>query len=450
MDDAKGIVSAWQSLLSEFRGVFTLGGWARFAQWATGTVLCSEEHTITQILTGLGLESQWRNVEHLAEYGSWNREAVERQLMRVVEQEHPARWGGYHPVAIDDTKEHRTSAEVWGTCTFHESGARSPNRATTVRAHNWVVLGDLASGKPWTYMPLASRLYFRKSQLPVGEQFRTKTAMAVEMLRVVSGESKVPILAAFDGAYAMETVIEPCLNPPPGQRRIDFVTRLRKDARLYEPLQASSKSSKGGRPRKWGKRLPSPQEHEKWNVGWQAGRAYVYGRIRTFRYKRLSCCWSVSGPSEIMHAYVFEVPGYDKLWATITSGRDLSAAQTLSANGGRFRQENGFRDHKQRLGMEECRAWTKEPILRTFQVQMVAQTLLRLMQFRLEAIDGNAWCSPPPWNPGKRHVSILDLRRLFWRHRSRFSQVLAALDDLKKPPQTKFHCGRATPCRLKC
>ena len=185
-------------------------------------------------------------------------------------------------------------------------------------------------------------------------------------------------------------------------------------------------------------------------MGWQAGRAYVYGRIRTFRYKRLSCCWSVSGPSEIMHAYVFEVPGYDKLWATITSGRDLSAAQTLSANGGRFRQENGFRDHKQRLGMEECRAWTKEPILRTFQVQMVAQTLLRLMQFRLEAIDGNAWCSPPPWNPGKRHVSILDLRRLFWRHRSRFSQVLAALDDLKKPPQTKFHCGRATPCRLKC
>jgi hypothetical protein len=444
MDDAKGIVSAWQSLLSEFREVFTLGGWARFAQWVTGTVLCPEEHTITQILTGLGLESQWRNVEHFAEYGSWDREAVERQLMRVVEQEHAARWGGYHPVAIDDTKEHRTSADVWGTCTFHESGARSPNRATTVRAHNWVVMGDLAPGKPWTYMPLAARLYFRKSQLPVGEGFRTKTAMAVEMLRVVDGESEAPVLAAFDGAYATGTVINPCLNPPPGGRRINFVTRLRKDARLYEPLQASSKSPKGGRPRKWGKRLPSPQEHEKWEVDWQVGRAYVYGRVRTFRYKCLPCCWSVSGPHEIMHAYVFEVPGYDKLWATITSAQDLSAAQTLSANGGRFRQENGFRDHKQRLGMEECRAWTKEPILRTFQVQMVAQTLLRLMQFRLEAIDGNAWCSPPPWNPRKRHVSILDLRRLFWRHRRRFSQVLAALDDLKEPPQTKFHRGQAT------
>jgi hypothetical protein len=444
MDDAKGLWLEWQSLLSEFRGMFTLGGWARFAQWVTGTVFCAEEHTITQILTGLGLEAQWRNVEHFAEYGSWDREAVERQLMRLVEQEHPARWGGYHPVAIDDTKEHRTSADVWGTCTFHESAARSPNRATTVRAHNWVLLGDLAPGRPWTYLPLASRLYFRKSQLPSGERFRTKTTMAVEMLRAMDAESAVPVLAAFDGAYAMETVIAPCLNPPQGGRRIEFVTRLRKDARLYEPLAAAAKNPKGGRPRKWGKRLPAPQEHAKWDVPWQAGRAYVYGRLRTFRYKCLRCYWSVSGPEEIMDAYVFEVPGYDKLWATITSAGDLSPSQVLSANGGRFRQEDGIRDHKQRLGMEECRAWTKEPVLRTFQVQMVTQTRLRLMQFRLARRCGDAWCLPPPWNPGKRHVSILDLRRLFWKHRARFSQVMAALDDLRKPPQTKFHCGQPT------
>jgi hypothetical protein len=444
MDDVKELWSWWQALLAEFRGVFTLGGWARFTQWITGTVLCPEEHTITQILTGLGLESQWRNIEHFAEYGSWDREAVERALMRLVEQEHPARWGRYHPVAIDDTKEHRTSAEVWGTCTFHESAARSPNRATTVRAHNWVLLGDLVPGRPWTYLPLAARLYFRKSQLPVAERFRTKTAWAVQMLGEIDAQSDAPILAAFDGAYAMDTVIKPCLNPPPGRRRIEFVTRLRKDARLYEPLETAPNHPKGGRPRTWGKRLPSPQEHAQWNVPWQTGRAYVYGRVRTFRYKRLRCCWAVSGPKEIAHAYVFDVPGYNKLWATVTSAADLSPGQALSANGGRFRQEDGIRDHKQRLGMEECRAWTKEPILRTFQVQMVAQTLLRLMQFRLDALRGAGWCSPPPWNPRKRHVSILDLRRLFWRHRQRFSQVLAIVDDLQKPPQTKFHCGRPT------
>ena len=444
MDDAKELWSWWQSLLDAFREVFTLGGWARFAQWVTGTVLCPEEHTITQILSATGLESQWRNVEHFAEYGSWDRQAVERQLMRVVEQEHPARWGGYHLVAIDDTKEHRTSGEVWGTCTFHESSARSPNRATTVRAHNWVVMGDLVQGKPWNYLPVAARLYFRKSQLPIDETFQTKTALAVDMLRVVDAQSKAPILAAFDGAYAMSTVIGPCLNPPEGGRRIEIVTRLRRDARLYQPLASSANRSRVGRPRKWGRRLPSPQNHSQWNAKWQSGRAYIYGRLRTFRYKRLTCCWSVSGPAQIMQAYVFEVAGYDKLWSTIASASDLSAAQVLSANGARFRQEDGFRDHKQRLGMEECRAWTKEPILRTFQVQMVALTLLRLVQFRMNETYGESWCPAPPWNPRKRHVSILDLRRLLWRHRTKFSQLMAKLDDLRKPPQTKFHCGRQT------
>ena len=152
----------------------------------------------------------------------------------------------------------------------------------------------------------------------------------------------------------------------------------------------------------------------------------------------------------MMVASVFEVPGYDKLWATIASADDLSAGQVLSANGGRFRQEDGFRDHKQRLGMEECRAWTKEPVLRTFQIQMTALTLLRLMQFRLARRFGEAWCPPPPWNLGKRHVSILDLRRLFWKHRSRFSQVMSALDDLRKTSPNQISLRPAhQPGRIK-
>ena len=52
---------------------------------------------------------------------------------------------------------------------------------------------------------------------------------------------------------------KPCLNPPEGGRRIEFVTRLRRDVRLYEPLVASAKNPRGGRPRIGGKRLPSPQ-----------------------------------------------------------------------------------------------------------------------------------------------------------------------------------------------
>jgi hypothetical protein len=51
----------------------------------------------------------------------------------------------------------------------------------------------------------------------------------------------------------------------------------------------------------------------------------------------------------------------------------------------RFRQEDGFRDLKERLGWEECRAWTRNPIERTSQARWVTMSLLRLAQFRLEA-----------------------------------------------------------------
>jgi hypothetical protein len=429
MDDGKALWSRWQALMRRFTAWFTRPGWVRFTQWVTGTVLCWEEHTITQILTSMGLESRWRVLESFAEYGAFDCEAVERLTVRLIEEERPARWAHYHPVALDDTKEHRTSEGVWGTCTFHEPASRSPNRAETVRAHNWVVMGDLLPGTPWTYLPHTARLYFRKSQLPETETFCKKTDWAVNMLCQVDAESPAPILAVFDGAYANETVVKPCLNPPEGQRRIEVVTRLRVDARLYCAKVANTK----GRPRVWGRRLPAPRKHAQWQVPWQKGQAYIYGRQRTFRYKQMQCFWAVSGPTIPVHVFVFEVEGYDEPWYIVTTALDLSVAQVVEVFAARFRQEDGFRDHKQRLGMEECRAWTKEPILRTFRVQMVAQTLLRLLQFQLDADWGQkGWWHPPEWNPHKKHPSILDLRRLLWRYREDFSHFLAKLEELPK------------------
>ena len=166
MDQATQLWAWWVSLLSAFVPGFTRPGWIRFVPGVTGMVLCWEEHTITQLLMALGLESRWRVLEHFAEYGAWDREAVERHTLRWLERAHPARWGGYHPVALDDTKGHRTSQKVWGTCTFHESSARRPNRAEPVRAHNWVGMGDLQPGRPWIYLPHAARVYCRQHPWP--------------------------------------------------------------------------------------------------------------------------------------------------------------------------------------------------------------------------------------------------------------------------------------------
>jgi hypothetical protein len=190
---------------------------------------------------------------------------------------------------------------------------------------------------------------------------------------------------------------------------------------------------KGGRPRKWGRRIAAPRDHRRWNAPWQSGQAWVYGKMRTFRCKAVDCRWSVSGPDVPVRALVFEVEGYDKPWFIVTSALDLTAAQVLEAYAARFRQEDGIRDHKQRLGMEQVRAWTKAPVLRTFQVQLITMTLLRLMGAAMERTAGPGWCAPPPWNPHKTRVSILDLRRLLWRHRAEFSQFMREMDEVPKP-----------------
>ena len=57
-------------------------------------------------------------------------------------------------------------------------------------------------------------------------------------------------------------------------------------------------------------------------------------------------------------AVVARVEGYKKRFTLVSSAVELTGLQMVELFAARFRQEDGFRDLKQRLGWEECRAWT--------------------------------------------------------------------------------------------
>ena len=429
MTDATLLWSIWQALLQPFAWAFTRPGHRRFAEWVTALALNVEEHTITQSVLALERPADWRAMERFAEYGAWNADAVTRNLTRLIEQAPGRTWHGYHVSAVDDTKVHRNSKHVWGTCTFHEYTARCPNRATTVRAHNWVGLGALLDnpGQPAWFLPLSGRLYFRKSQLPRlsptsgrTEPFRTKCELAVELLREQARTLGGRHLAAFDGGYALQSVVRPLVSPEDGSPRIEFLTRLRHDARLYAPLPERHRPNQ-----KWGRRLPPPRQGGRWTRHWHEGTAFVYGRQRKVRWKEIVCVWRVSGHEVPVKAVVACVEGYKKRFTLVTSAAELTGLQMVELFAARFRQEDGFRDLKQRLGWEECRAWTRNPIERTSQAQWVTMSLLRLAQFRLEAAGEVDWWFRPPWNRKKDRPSVLDVERLFRRHRPEIQQLLS-------------------------
>jgi hypothetical protein len=434
MRQANLVWNLWQSLLSSFAWAFTRRGHRRFVEWVTALALNVEEHTITQSVTALERLTDWKALESFAEYGAWRSEYVTRGLTWLVEQAPGRTWHGYHVAAVDDTKVHRGSAHVWGTCTFHEYTARCPNRATTVRAHNWVVLGALLrnDGQPAWFLPLSGRLYFRKSQLParsglIGpkEAFRTKCELAVELIREQARAVGGRHLAVVDGGYALQSVVRPLVLPDDDSPRIAFLTRLRHDARLHAlPPEGRRRGQRGPMP-KWGRKLPPPRQGGWWPGPWHDGQAYLYGRRRKVRWKEVVCLWRVLGHEVPVKAVVARVEGYTKRFTLVTSAVELTGLQMVELFAARFRQEDGFRDLKQRLGWEECRAWTRNPIERTAQAQWVAMSLLRLLQFRLEATGGVDWWAPPPWDRKKDRPSVLDVERLLRRHRAEIQRLLS-------------------------
>ena len=172
------------------------------------------------------------------------------------------------------------------------------------------------------------------------------------------------------GSYAHFVLVISVL-PAGGAPRIDFLTRLRCDARLYAlplPPEQRPKGKPGPQP-KWGQRLEPPRRGGMWKGKWQVGTAFVYGRKRTIRWKEIICLWRVLGWEVPVKAIVAYVEGYKERYTLVTSAVELTGLQMVELFTARFRQEDGFRDLKQRLGWEECRAWTANPIQRTSQAQ---------------------------------------------------------------------------------
>lgn len=370
----------------------------------------------------------WKALESFVEYGCWEQPWVEYTLAQLIEDAPGRCWHGYRITGVDDTKVHRTSQRVWGACTLHEYTARCPNRASTVRAHTWVVAGAILANpdQPAWFLPEFGRLYFRQSQLPAGQAFRTKNDLVVELLRRQAHCAPGPQLGVFDGAYAVGNVVRPLVRPPAHEPRIDFLTRLRHDARLHHlPPTERRRGQRGPTPR-WGQRLPPPRQGGRWPGSWRTGQAFISGRRRQVRWKEVLCQWHVLGHDESVKAVVAEVEDYDERFYLVSSATRLSGLQLVELFCARFRQEDGFRDLKQRLGGEECRAWTEQPIVRTTQALFVTMSLPRLLQFRLQAAGADDWWLRPPWNRRKDRPSVLDVERLLRAHREEMQAGLAA------------------------
>ncbi len=113
MTQAKLLWSIWQALLAPFACAFSRRGYRRFFEWITAMAINVEEHTVTQSVLALDRPADWKAMESFAEYGAWQGDNVTWSLTQLIEKAPGRIWYGYHVSAVDDTKVHRSGADVW-------------------------------------------------------------------------------------------------------------------------------------------------------------------------------------------------------------------------------------------------------------------------------------------------------------------------------------------------
>ncbi len=114
-----------------------------------------------------------------------------------------------------------------------------------------------------------------------------------------------------------------------GFRRIEFLTRLRHDARLHAlPTTKRPKGKRGPMP-VWGKKLPPPRQGGRWAGPWHVNFAFIYGRTRKVRWKEVVCLWRVLGHDVSVKAVVAEVEGYKERFTLVGSALELTGLQMV-------------------------------------------------------------------------------------------------------------------------
>jgi hypothetical protein len=206
-----------------------------------------------------------------------------------------------------------------------------------------------------------------------------------------------------------------------GLVRIHLISRMRRDAVLYEPLPKTSgqKKRKQGRPRTKGRRLPPPEQMARRVRSWRSVHTLERGKVRTrLVYARQVLWYRVSKtPVRLVISRDPEGKEHDDFF--FTTDLSLTAEQVVGGFAGRWSIEDTFKNTKQFVGGQEPQTWKGQGPERAAMLSLWLGSVVWLWYLqqpgRIHRVAGL------PWYPGKTHPSFQDawaaLRRHLWSQR---------------------------------
>jgi hypothetical protein len=251
------------------------------------------------------------------------------------------------------------------------------------------------------------------------------------------------LLVSGDGSYTNR----PVLRQLP--ERTTFIGRIRKDAKLCQPLPPASASRSGGRPRHYGALAPTPEQllHDD-SVPVVKVRCFAAGEVREIPVKVLpTVYWRKAGPDRPLLLVVIKPLGYrlrkgSKLLYRqpaflICTDPHLDLQTLLQAYIDRWEIECNHRDEKSLIGVAQGQVWSPLAVTRLPQFQVAIYSLLLLASILAYGFERAAAYLPlPRWRRKSIRPSVLDLLNLLRDQifaRQMQPQPLPSFDDFVIP-----------------
>jgi hypothetical protein len=307
-------------------------------------------------------------------------------------------------LALDDTLARKRGLKIFGVGMHHDPLLSTRKTAIMNWGHSWVVLGVIVKfpfcTDKYFCLPILFRLYVSKqTAAKKGGTYRKRSQLAVEMLEVLcKAHENRRFHVVADSAYGGKTVYQ---HLP---ANCDLTSRLDLDARLYEAPPAR-RSGANGRPRKRGRRLPSPRQM----LAQRARRVTlnIYGRKDRSRVVDDAAYLYALPDRSVRVVAVEPLTGGRTTQAFFSTCQDAAPERILTWYAMRWSIEEMFHDAKGSLGFEEPQGWTRRSVERTAPTAMLLYGLIVLW---FASAGHRSYRAPNrPWYRSKSRPSFPDM-----------------------------------------
>jgi DDE superfamily endonuclease len=332
-----------------------------------GAILAPGKRTITSVLRVMGRsdDEHFQNYHRVLNRARWSPLKASRillsLLLEVFVPEGPVVMG------IDETLERRRGERSSAKGIYRDPVRSSHTHFVKASGLRWVGLMVLTR-IPWvdrvwalpflTVLAPSERYYQARGRRPQSLLERARQALRL----VRRWQPARELVVVGDHTYAALEWLEAV------RKTVCVITRLRLDAALYEPAPPR-KPKQNGRPRKKGKRLPTPAQvlaHP--STHWQMVTiAQWYSRgARQVQLTSATAVWYHSGlpPVPIRWVLIRDPAGKLAPQALLSTRLDLDPVQILTWFIHRWQLETTFEEARAHVGLETCRQWNDRSVTR--------------------------------------------------------------------------------------